>query len=244
LRAGRESRARLRRLEKRLRELHDAYYADASNEAAVILQYLRVLAEARGVERLRHTDPARGPSLHLGAGEHRIEGWTNVDFLGSPAVDVRADCAAPLPFRDASVAFIHCEDLLEHLDLAGGKTLLAECLRILRPGGVLRLLTPDLERLIHSVYQRRDPRHLRWCAERLSADGPCEALNMHLRMNGEHRFVYDGPRLREVLAALGFSVRRVRWNRSVHPELRFLDLRDFGLNLFVEATKPPSVRPR
>ena len=240
MRAGRESRARLRRLEKRLRELHDTYYAAASNEDAVILRYLRVLAEARGVERLLHPEPARGPRLHLGAGDHRIEGWTNVDALGSPAVDVRADCATPLPFRDASVAFIHSEDLLEHLDLAGGKTLLAECFRILRPGGVLRLLTPDLERLIHSVYQRRDPRHLRWCAERLSADGPCEALNMHLRMNGEHRFVYDVPRLRELLGALGFSVRRVRWNRSSHPELRFLDLRDFGLNLFLEATKPPA----
>jgi predicted SAM-dependent methyltransferase len=238
LRAGRESRARLRRLEKRLRELHDAYYADAQNEAAVILQYLRVLAEARGVERLRHSEPERGPRLHLGAGDHRIDGWTNVDLLGSASVDVRADCGAPLPFPDSSVAFIHCEDLLEHLDLTAGKTLLAECFRILRPGGVLRLLTPDLERLIHAVYQRREPRHLRWCAERLSAHGACEALNMHLRMNGEHRFVYDGARLREVLAALGYSVRRARWNRSIHPELRFLDLRDFGLNLFLEATKP------
>ena len=61
---------------------------------------------------------------------------------------------------------------------------------------------------------------------------------MHLRMNGEHRFVYDSSRLREVLGGLGFSVRRVRWNRSSHPELRFLDLRDFGLNLLLEATKP------
>src|SRR5262245_38575391 len=238
MKVGRESRARLRRLEKRLRELHDEYYADASSEAAVVLQYLRVLAEARGVERLRHPASPRGPRLHLGAGDHRLEGWINVDRLGSAAVDVRADCASPLPFRDRTVAFIHCEDLLEHLDLTGGKTLLAECFRVLRPGGVLRLLTPDLERLIHTVYARRDPRQLRWCAERLSADGPCEALNMHLRMNGEHRFVYDGTRLREILGGLGFSVRRVRWNRSSYPELRFLDLRDFGLNLFLEATRP------
>jgi predicted SAM-dependent methyltransferase len=239
MRVGRESRARLRRLEKRLRELHDEYYADASNETAVIQQYLRVLAEARGVERLRHSEAARGPRLHLGAGDHRLEGWFNVDLVRSSAVDVLANGASALPFRDRAAAFIHSEDLLEHLDLEGGRTLLAECFRVLRPGGVLRLLTPDLERLIHAVYQRRDPRHLRWCAERLSADGPCEALNMHLRMNGEHRFVYDQDRLREALEGLGFSVKRVRWNRSSHPELRFLDLRDFGLNLFLEATRPP-----
>src|SRR5262249_60539818 len=106
------------------------------------------------------------------------------------------------------------------------------------PGGVLRLLTPDLERLIHSVYERRDARHLRWCADRLSADGPCEALNMHLRMKGEHRFVYDGPRLREGLGALGCSVRRVRSDRSAHPELRYMRRRYFVPNLFLSATKP------
>ncbi len=60
---------------------------------------------------------------------------------------------------------------------------------------------------------------------------------MHLRMNGEHRFVYDQEHLTEVLRATGFRVRRVRWNRSRVPELRYLDLRDFGLNLFLEAVK-------
>ena len=34
------------------------------------------------------------------------------------------------------------EDLLEHLDVEAGKALLRDCHRVLKPGGVMRLLTP------------------------------------------------------------------------------------------------------
>ncbi len=57
-------------------------------------------------------------------------------------------------------------------------------------------------------------------------------------MNGEHRFIYDEELLRSVLHEVGFEVRRVRYNQSADRHLRFLDLRDFGLNLFFECVKP------
>ena len=238
MRVGRESRARLRRLERRLRELQDAYYDGDSSPQSAAVEYLRVLAEARSMAGAPES-PAF-PRLHLGCGDHRLEGWHNADWVHAPAVDVRIDCSGALPFRTGAIAFIHAEDLIEHLDLPGGKALLGECFRILRPGGVLRLLTPDLAALIRNVYERRDARHLAWCSREMSASGPCESLNMHLRMNGEHRFLYDEAYLRQTLSEAGFRTRRVRWNRSAHPELRYLDLRDFGLNLFLEATKPPA----
>jgi hypothetical protein len=59
-------------------------------------------------------------------------------------------------------------------------------------------------------------------------------------MNGDHRFVYDEEHLSETLRGLGFQVRRVRHNWSPVRELRYLDLRDFGLNLFLEAVKSGS----
>jgi formamidopyrimidine-DNA glycosylase len=102
----------------------------------------------------------------------------------------------------------------------------------------MRLLTPDLKALVEEVYLGRKSRHIRWCNAYLGAKGPCESLNMHLRMNGDHRFIYDEEHLRHILEEIGFVVRRVRCNRSSHRRLRFLDLRDFGLNLFLECTKP------
>ena len=182
----------------------------------------------------------RGPRLHLGCGDHRLEDWVNVDVAKTFAAGLIADGSRCLPFPDGGFAFIHCEDLLEHLDFENGLAMLRECFRILRKGGVLRILTPDLRALVEQVYRDADPRQLAWCERELSASGPCQALNAHLRMKGEHRFVYDEEELTRVLRGIGFEVARVRWNDSSHPELRYLDLRDFGLNLFLEATRPES----
>lgn len=218
------------KLRRALRRLQDRYYA---GDATAVPEYLATLAEGRKRPAVR--------AVHLGAGGHHLDGWINVDVLPDGA-DVLADFVHALPFRSESVQFLHSEDLLEHLDLEAGKALLRECYRVLKPGGVMRLLTPDLRALIQRVYIDRDRQHLAWCHQTLAADGPCEALNMHLRMNGEHRFVYDEEHLTEILRAAGFQVRRVRWNHSKVPELRFLDLRDFGLNLFLEAIKPVTRR--
>jgi len=231
-----EPAAALTSFDRRLRELQDAYYDAPEKNDAVILEYLRVLAEARRAARVGNP-PEATPKLHLGCGGHPLEGWINVDLLFEGAVDLRADAAA-LPFVSGSAAFIHSEDLLEHLDPEAGHAFLAECFRVLRPGGVCRLLTPDLNALVESVYRTPNPRHLRWCAAQLDASSPCEALNMHLRMNGDHRFVYDEDHLHRLLERIGFRVERVRFNRSAYPELCYLDLRDFGLNLFLEAQKP------
>jgi predicted SAM-dependent methyltransferase len=222
--------------DRRLRELQDAYYDAPRKDDAVIAEYLRVLAEARRAA-AAGGPPHATPKLHLGCGGHRLEGWVNVDLLFDSSVDLRADAAA-LPFAPGCAAFLHSEDLLEHLDAEAGRAFLSECFRVLQPGGVLRLLTPDLKALVDNVYRVPNERHLRWCAAQLDARGPCEALNMHLRMDGEHRFVYDEEHLRGILERLGFRVERVRYNRSAHRELRYLDLRDFGLNLFLEAAKP------
>jgi predicted SAM-dependent methyltransferase len=224
-------------LERRLRELQREYYELPARDDRVILEYLETLAQARSAWAAELGQPLRGPRLHLGCGDHRLEGWINVDVAKTSAAGLLADAAKGLPFADGSVAFIHCEDLLEHLDFEGGAAMLAECRRVLRDGGVLRILTPDLRALVEKVYRDAEPRQLAWCDRELSAKGPCQAFNAHLRMNGEHRFVYDEEELTRLLGSVGFDVSPVRWNESAHAELRYLDLRDFGLNLFLEATR-------
>src|SRR5206468_145772 len=82
-------------------------------------------------------------------------------------------------------------DFIEHIDLAAGKRFISEAYRVLTRGGVMRILTPDLRRIVQRVYIERDARHIRWCKTYLDASSPCESLNMHLRMNGDHRFLYD-----------------------------------------------------
>jgi len=233
------NRLALWRLQHRLHVLQDAYYDATSSEAEVIPDYLATLAAARTLYRqsLAGLDGRKRVRVHAGSGGHHLDGWINIDVDPQLPVEVAGDLAHALPFRDASVDYIHSEDLIEHLDRPGGRRFLEECRRVLKPGGTMRLLTPDLRRLIDRVYLAPDERHRAWCGHYLQAQGACEALNMHLRMDGEHRFVYDEEHLHALLRQLGFRVRRVRYNHSPDPELRYLDLRDFGLNLFVEAVR-------
>lgn len=226
--------ARLFQLRRHLRQLQRAYYGASRKDETVIVEYLQTLAAARQLA----VSGSTAYRVHLGCGDHRIDGWFNVDIVRSPQVDLQANLSRPFPFRDDSVDLIHSEDLIEHLELQAGRHLLAECFRVLRPGGVMRLLTPDLRLLVRRVYLHPRADHLAWCQAQLRVGTPCEALNMHCRMGGEHRFIYDFPYLRDTLVSLGFRVRRVSWNRSHCPGLRYLDLRDFGLNLFLEAKKP------
>lgn len=225
------------RYRHRLRQLQRAYYAArAGSDGPIIADYLRTLSEAREAE-LASGDGKRAVSLHIGSGGHYIRRWINIDRDLVPPLDLVADIAASIPFRSGSVDYIHSEDFIEHVDGEAGKRFLREAHRVLKIGGVMRLLTPDLRLVVERVYLRREEPHAGWCERYLEARGPCEALNMHLRMNGEHRFVWDEEHLHEELRAAGFRVKRVRCNASRDPWLRWLDLRDFGLNLFVECRK-------
>ena len=230
---------RLSRLEKVLRSIQREYYASPRDRVPELFRrYAQALAEARALTLRRRPGAGRNTKLHLGCGDHHLEGWWNVDLERQG--DLQADLSRSIPVRSGSVDYIHSEDFLEHVDLPRGRHLLSECFRVLRPGGVLRLLTPDLRAIVERVYLGRETRHLAFCRLNLQAEGPCEALNMWLRMGGDaHRFVWDYEPLERALTETGFSVRRVSFNRSRHASLRYLDLRDFDLNLLVEATKAP-----
>ena len=56
-----------------------------------------------------------------------------------------------LPFAD--VASIYAEHFLEHLALDDGLAFLAECRRVLRPDGILRLSTPNLDWVLLTHYR-------------------------------------------------------------------------------------------
>ena len=167
----------------------------------------------------RTTDPA----LHVGAGPMRLEGWLNSDLI---AGEIQLDVTRRLPFEDGTFAYAFGEHLIEHVPRDTGERMLAELLRILRPGGVLRLTTPDLKKII-AIYEDRNPEvsrdeYTRYLASLTGKDygQPSEVFNDYLRLWG-HRHVYDEDDLMGSLLRTGFSkVVRVEPGESEHERLR------------------------
>jgi hypothetical protein len=82
--------------------------------------------------------------------------WINLDYSpASPAVR-RVDLLGRLPLPDNGAALVYSSHFLEHIPRAEVPKFLAECLRILAPGGVLRLVLPDLENLCRAYLAHRE----------------------------------------------------------------------------------------
>ena len=93
--------------------------------------------------------------LNWGCGEHPEPGWLNSDIKDVPGIDIVADVRTGLPLDTDSIDYIvsiHALPELPYTDLAPALT---ELRRVLKPGGVLRLALPDLERGI-DAYKRGD----------------------------------------------------------------------------------------
>lgn len=181
------------------------------------------------------TEPVK---INLGAGHWKLDGWVNVDVDPSCTPSVLADLSAALPFRDGVASHMHTEDFIDQLTLEQAGGFLRECHRILAPGGVLRVLTPDLERLVRHYLE--DPEGLVQLWNRavgipLELGTPGEVLNTGMRFAG-HTFIYDAETMAQLAKANGFEARRVAFNESEQPALQGVDLRspDGALSLYVD----------
>jgi predicted SAM-dependent methyltransferase len=182
--------------------------------------------------------------LHLGCGFRLLPGWINIDFI--LGADVLLDLRRPIPLPDDSVDYVYSEDFIEHLTFQAGSGLLAECARVLKPGGVLRLATPDLRELA-TAYLDRSERTLEWYRENFPGIFSfAQMFNTGMRAWG-HRFLYDEEFLTAVLERLGLEVTRLSFNESAEPALRELEFRnsDEGAkSMYIEAKKPSRPCPQ
>ena len=181
--------------------------------------------------------------ISLGSGGVRLPGWIHVDYDQACQPDVRADLSAPLPFPDQSADFLQSEDFIGQLSFEQAGSFLAECYRVLKPGGALRLLTPDLDQLVR-LYLARD-RRLKALWERevgipLLTGTLGELVHTALTFADQRSF-FDEETLRALLEPLGFQVERVGYQHSRFEALRGIDLRspDNAISLYLDCVRPP-----
>jgi predicted SAM-dependent methyltransferase len=86
--------------------------------------------------------------LNLGCGTHYHPDWVNIDFRSTgPEVVPYNLLGRPLPFRSNVFDAAYHSHLLEHFPKRYAPIFLQECFRVIKPGGIIRIVVPDLERI-------------------------------------------------------------------------------------------------
>ena len=85
--------------------------------------------------------------LNLGCGHRFHPAWVNVDIVPATPEVTRWDVVRGIPFPDQHFDVVYHSHMIEHLRRSDVPGFLRECHRALKPGGIMRVATPDLERL-------------------------------------------------------------------------------------------------
>jgi SAM-dependent methyltransferase len=191
--------------------------------------------------------------LNLGSGRQRLPGWIGIDVQ---ECDLRLNLRNGLPFPDASARYVYSAHFIEHLSYDEAARLLAEVHRVLAPGGVLRVVVPDIEVLV-AAYLRADESFFARRAKLFPEDEAVPPTNLARLLAyagvgrpatdlGGHRAGYDFATLSAILARAGFrNVERSGFDASRHEALRIDHtstaavhaIDGISLSLFAEATR-------
>jgi SAM-dependent methyltransferase len=175
---------------------------------------------------------------NLGCGTCFYQGYLNIGYWQTLAPDtlyaapngvegtvmLNWDLTHGVPAADNSLDVVYHSHLLEHLTNAEGITFLAECHRVLRPGGLLRVIVPDLaawcrayvggDTFFIDSYHRTVLR-----GDRDLYPTPA-AVFMGMLHNHDHKMGYDFDLLNHRLGRLGFErIRRTLFQESDLPEI-------------------------
>jgi predicted SAM-dependent methyltransferase len=160
-----------------------------------------LLRERRLHKKLEH---AKHPLyLNLGSGPRGIasESWLNVDGYVDTNVDYSIDFNRKLPFPNDCFDGIFCEHVLEHFKMADAQKLLGECFRVLTPGGCIRIIVPDGEKIVKTYLE--NPRDLLTKRDCVSSCA-MEAVNSYFRQQYEHQIAFDDSLLKYQMTIVGF----------------------------------------
>jgi SAM-dependent methyltransferase len=213
-----------------------------------------VRAVARGAVRTANTPIAKARTARALAAAPRplkLEiggltprpGWfvTNVSALARNYLDA----TRRWPLEDGSLEFVYADNVIEHITLPTARVMLAEAYRCLEPGGVIRLVTPDIrahvELYLAGAGSLDTPAAAHYRDMGLTVEHPIDLVRIPIGSFGHHAgYVYDLDTLDQEFKRAGFhSTLRCRPGASEHPARIGLDQRghEGGAQLAVEATR-------
>jgi predicted SAM-dependent methyltransferase len=205
--------------------------------------------------------------INVGCARDLVPGWLNSDLVriqeregAESALDrlsrvngelyfLRHDATEPYPIESESFDWAFSEHFIEHVSLDEGIAWLTEVHRILRPGGLVRITTPNLATFLRAYVDPEDPFYelnradLAKTARFRDTDVPDRRGWMvnYIFYGWRHRWVYDLDEMQHALVSAGFDpasvVKRSFGNGEV-PEVSALDLPNRAIQtLYVEARR-------
>jgi predicted SAM-dependent methyltransferase len=196
-----------------------------------------------------------GPKLQLGAGQNILPGWFNTDYFPRENIFF-LDVTKTFPIPESSFNFIFTEHHIEHISYKNAVFMLKECYKILKPGGVIKITTPDLKTSLNNyLHNDFEGKGIVNTTKDYIYSGFYKAVNYipvddyfkaheinDMFMNYEHQFIYDFESMKRILANAGFiNIKDCGPQDSVHQEFHHIESHDSDFDkyfsLSVEAEK-------
>ena len=190
----------------------------------ILLSY-RKTERWRRREVLRYLGSHEVAKLQIGCGPYPLKGWLNTDLLtncrtGNP---IFMDAGKPFPIPNVSFDYVYSEHLFEHLTYSQATNMLKECYRILKPGGVIRIATPNLqflEDLFVHPEKELNKAYIEFNAQRSGLPSDPVYTISYFHTSWGHQIIYDPDSLARFLEDVGFKdICRCELSKSKHEAL-------------------------
>jgi predicted SAM-dependent methyltransferase len=128
--------------------------------------------------------------LNIG-GRAAAPGWELFDARPGPGVDHVGNVNDLSRFADGSFDTVYASHVLEHLDYQGElQNTLAQCLRVLKPGGVVQISVPDMETLCRLMLKPGLSKSERYTVMRMMFGGHIHPFDYH-QVGLTQEFLHD-----------------------------------------------------
>ena len=152
--------------------------------------------------------------LNIGAGSVAIEGFTSIDRKNG-------DEAYPLKYEDESVDEIRASHVLEHFYTSDLYSVLSDWVRVLKPGGKIKLAVPSFAHVAEQYHRNTGDSNLLFAYVMGGATDD----------NDHHHAIFDEPRLRVLMRMCNLD--------QIQPWVSdVLDCARLAVSLNLEGVKP------
>jgi predicted SAM-dependent methyltransferase len=86
--------------------------------------------------------------LNVGCGGKFHKSWVNVDMVSHSPEVIAVNLINGIPYPDNYFEVVYHSQVLEHIPKDKAPFFIQECHRVLKPGGIIRVVAPDLENIV------------------------------------------------------------------------------------------------